>query len=76
LAPFGVEDMSMVLFMLRQEWEFDLRRIIQANIDRLKELLKTELEPTKRAMERRLLAEEEAKLKQLPAYDKKETKAY
>ncbi len=53
-----------------------MRRIIQANIDRLKTLLKTESDPTKRAMERRLLAEEEAKLKQLPAYDKKETKAY
>jgi hypothetical protein len=62
--------------MLRREWEFDLRRIIQANIDRLKELLKTETDPTKRAMERRLLAEEEAKQKQLPAYDKNETKAY
>ena len=62
--------------MLRREWEFDLRRIIQANIDRLKELLKTETDPTKRAMERRLLAEEEAKQKQLPAYDNNETKAY
>jgi hypothetical protein len=53
-----------------------LRRIIQANIDRLKDLLKTESDPTKRAMELRLLAEEEAKLNQLPAYDKKEIKAY
>jgi len=53
-----------------------MRRIIQANIDRLKELLKTEPDPTKRVMERRLLAEEEAKLKQLPAYDKQEPKAY
>ena len=52
-----------------------MRRIIQANIDRLKELLKTEPDPTKRAMERRLLAEEEAKLKQLRD-DKKENKAY
>jgi hypothetical protein len=57
-------------------WEFDMRRIIQANIDRLKELLKTETDPTKRAMEARLLAEEELKQKHLPAYDKKETKAY
>jgi hypothetical protein len=57
--------------MLRREWEFDLRRIIQANIDRLKELLKTENDPTKRAMEARLLAEEELKQKQLAAYDKK-----
>ena len=53
-----------------------MRRIIQANIDRLKELLKRETDPTKRAMERRLLAEEEAKKNQLSAYDKKETKAY
>ena len=53
-----------------------MRRIIQANIDRFKELLKTEADPTKRAMEARLLAEEEPKQKQLPAYDKKETKAY
>jgi hypothetical protein len=62
--------------LLRRAWEFDLRRIIQANIDRLKGLLKTETDPTKRAMEARLLAEEELKLKQLPAYDKNETKAY
>jgi hypothetical protein len=53
-----------------------MRRIIQANIDRLKVLLKTETDPTKRAMEARLLAEEELKQKQLPAYDKKETKAF
>jgi hypothetical protein len=53
-----------------------LRRIIQANIDRLNELLKTETDPTKRAMEARLLAEEEAKKQQLLPYDKNETKAY
>jgi hypothetical protein len=53
-----------------------MRRIIQANIDRLKELLKTETDPTKRSMEARLLAEEELKLKQLPPYVKNETKAY
>ena len=47
-----------------------------ANIDRLKGLLKTETNPTKRAMEARLLAEEELKQKQLPAYNKSETKAY
>jgi hypothetical protein len=63
-------------YAAQREWEFDLRRIIQANIDRLKELLKTETDPTKRAMEKHLLAEEEAKQKQLPAYDKNETKAY
>jgi hypothetical protein len=39
--------------------------IIQANIDRFKLLLKTETDPTKRAMESRLLAEEEAKLRQV-----------
>ena len=48
-----------------------MRRIIQANIDRLKELLKTELDPTRRAMENKLLAEEKAKLAQEP----KDTKA-
>ena len=63
----------IIFFMLRWEWEFAMRRIIQANIDRLKELLKTETDPTKRTMETRLLAEEEAELKQLPEYDKKET---
>ena len=46
-----------------------MRTIIQANIDRFQELLKTEIDPTKRAMEIRLLAEEEAKLKNTPATD-------
>jgi hypothetical protein len=45
--------------------EVETRRIIQANIARYKELMKTETDPTKRAMEARLLAEEEAKLKQI-----------
>jgi len=36
-----------------------MRRIIQANIDRFTELLKTETDPTKRALELRLLADEE-----------------
>jgi hypothetical protein len=62
--------------MLPREWEIGVRRIVQANIDRLKALLKTETDPTKRAMEARLLAEEEAKQRQLPPYDKNETKAY
>jgi len=53
-----------------------MRRIIQANIDRFIELLSTETDATKRTMEKRLLAEEEAKLKQLPAHDNKEPKAY
>ena len=55
---------------------FTMRSIIQANIDRFKDLLKTETDATKRTTEERLLAEEEAKLKQLPAYDKKEPRAY
>jgi hypothetical protein len=62
--------------MGRRQRKFDMRRIIQANIDRLKELLKTETDPTKRAMEMRLLAEEEMKQKRLPAYDRNEPKAY
>jgi len=45
-----------------------MHRIIQANIDRFKLLLKTETEPTKRAMIIRLLGEEEAK--QLPPLKK------
>jgi len=48
-----------------------MRRIIQANIDRLKMLLKTEVDPTRRAMELRILAEEEAKL----AHEPKDSKA-
>ncbi len=53
-----------------------MRRIIQANIARLKNLLKAETDPTKRAMEMRLLAEEEAKKEQLPPYEKNEAKAF
>jgi len=44
-------------------------RIIQANIDRFRKLLENETDPTRRAMEIRLLAEEEAKLR---TPDKKE----
>jgi hypothetical protein len=47
-----------------------VHRIIKANIERFKLLLQTETDPTKRAMEIRLLAEEEAKLKPIP--EKKE----
>jgi hypothetical protein len=47
-----------------------MRRIIQANIERLTALLKTELDPTRRAMELRILGEEEAKLEREPK-DKK-----
>jgi hypothetical protein len=42
-----------------------MRTIIQANIDRFKALLKIETDPTKRAMQARLLAEEEAKLRKI-----------
>lgn len=51
-----------------------MRRIIQANIDRFKALLEIETDPTKRAIEVRLLAEEEAKLKEAAKSDEK--KAY
>lgn len=51
-----------------------MRRIIKANIDRFKLLLKTETDPTKRAIEVRLLAEEEEKLNQLTEANEK--KAY
>lgn len=45
-------------------------RIIKANIDRFKKLLETETDPTKRAMETRLLAEEEAKMESVPQSEK------
>jgi len=48
-----------------------MRRIIEANIARFKKLLKGETDPTKRALEERLLAEEEAKLKLVKPEDKK-----
>ena len=53
-----------------------MRRIIQANNDRFKALLKIKIDPTKRTMETRLLAEEEPNLKNLSKPDKKETKAF
>jgi hypothetical protein len=43
-----------------------MRRILEANIARFKPLLETELDPVKRAMELRILAEEEAKLAREP----------
>ena len=52
-----------------------MRRIIQANIDRFKALLATETDPVKQSMEARLLAEEEAKLKQV-ANSVEKKKAY
>jgi hypothetical protein len=47
-----------------------MKWIIQANIDRFTDLLKTETDPTRRAMETRLLADEEAKLKNMPEDEK------
>ena len=52
-----------------------MRRIIQATIKRLQELLKNETDPTKFTMERRLLAEEETKLNKLDL-EKNEQKAF
>ena len=49
-----------------------MHKIIQANIARFKELLKSESDPTKRLMETRLLAEEEAKLRQLQEAERRE----
>jgi hypothetical protein len=51
--------------------ELAMRRIIEANIKRLKEMLKVETDPTKRAMEERILAEEEEKLKEVKPGDRK-----
>jgi hypothetical protein len=53
-----------------------MRRIIQANIDRFEEILKSETDVTKRALVLRLLAEERDKLNKLPPYDKNEAKAF
>jgi hypothetical protein len=47
-----------------------MRRIIKANIDRFTQLLTTETDPVKREMETRLLADEEAKLKNVNPDDK------
>ena len=49
-----------------------MRRIVEANIARFKLLLETETDPTKRAMEIRLLAEEEAKLALISKAEKKQ----
>ncbi len=43
-----------------------MQSIIKANIERFKSLLLTETEPSKRAMEICLLAEEEDKLAKMP----------
>ena len=50
-----------------------MQSVIKANIERFKLLLTTETDPTKRATEIRLLAEEEEKLaKNAPMPEKKE----
>ena len=49
-----------------------MQSTIKANIERFKLLLTTEADPTKRAMEIRLLAEEEEKLAKMPKPEKKE----
>ena len=52
-----------------------MRRIIQANIDKFRLLLTDEIDPTKRVMVKRLLDEEEAKLKDLAEHKANEKKA-
>ena len=54
------------------EMEAAMQSIIKANVERFKLLLSTETDPTKRAMEIRLLAEEEEKLVKMPKPEKKE----
>ncbi len=49
-----------------------MHRIVKANIERFKLLLTTEVDPTKRAMIIRLLAEEEQKVATMPKLAKKE----
>jgi hypothetical protein len=44
-----------------------MKRIVQANIDRFKQLLETTTDPTKRKTLLHLLAEEEAKLANMAA---------
>jgi hypothetical protein len=56
-------------------WEVAVRRIIQANIDKFRLLLTDEIDPTKRVMVKRLLDEEEAKLKDLAEHKANEKKA-
>ena len=53
-----------------------MKRIIQANIDRFKLCLETENDPAKRAMMFRLLAEQEAKLKEIKETPSGANKAY
>lgn len=72
----GAQPAHAVPVMLPKGAGIDMRRIIQANIERLKNLLSLEIDPIKRAMELRLLVEEEEKLRQLPPYHSKEPKAF
>lgn len=51
-----------------------MRRIIQANIDRFKDLLKSETDATKQSMITRLLAEEEAKQAEFDEPEKKQSR--
>ena len=53
-----------------------MKRIIQANIDRFKLCLETEIDSAKRAMIFRLLAEQEAKLKETKETPSSADKAY
>ncbi len=48
-----------------------VKMVIEANIDRFKAMLKTEIDPTKRAITARLLSEEEAKLTQMAQSEKR-----
>ena len=54
------------------EMEAAMQSIIKANVERFKLLLSTETDPTKWAMEIRLLAEEEEKLAKMPKPEDKE----
>jgi len=53
-----------------------MKRIIKANIERFKQLLETEADPTKRKMLARLLVEEEAKLEETKAAPAVSKRAY
>lgn len=53
-----------------------MQRIVQANIDRFKQLLETTTDPTKRKTLLRLLAEEEEKLERIKAAASAGKKAY
>jgi hypothetical protein len=53
-----------------------MKRIVQANIDRFRQLLENTVDPTKRRTLLRLLAEEEAKLESLETASSLGKKAY